>query len=613
MLSRIVNFQGIANSLPFETSPLVFLLMALIFLGFLFFALRLHKWLVLIMFFGMITQSLTTIKSGLLYSYGMGFWGPNGHDGVWHLALINSLARHLRFSGDFFSLLQNPILAHFNLKNYHFLFDLSVALIHKITFLPTLNLYFQIIPIILSGFLGILVFLLIKKLTKNNLAACLSVFFAYFGGNFGWLVTLLRRQGLSGESMFWANQSISFPLNLQFFLSLILMLYGFYLYLNYLEKPSGKKLWFLSFIFGLIIGIKAYGGIIILSGLGATTFWELITKKKLKTFKVFLGSLVVSLLVFLPNNWASSSLFVFSPLWLPRVMIDAPDRVGWLRLAQARQAYFATGLWLKWLLAEGLGLAIFFIGNLGTRIIGLGKLCHWFKNWREISSFQVLFLACLLPSGLIPLFFIQKGNPWNSIQFFYYFQFLFGLLAGLWLANFLSRKRIWLKSLFIALLLLLTLPTTIGDLKNYLGYQSPAKIDFQELEGLEFLREQSAGIVLTYPHNYRAREKTKETPQPLYIYETTAYVSAFGDKQTFLEDEMTLEIMQVPWRVRREEIEKFFKTKSVNEAKKFLDKNKIKYLYLVEEQKLEVAESQIGFNKIFENDLVKIFKMKTNE
>jgi len=602
-------FSRLINLLPFATSPLIFLLMAFIFLAFLFFSFRLNKWLVLIMFFGMIIQSLTTIRSGLLYSYGMGFWGPNGHDGVWHLALINNLVNHFPP--------QNPVFAHFNLSNYHFLFDLSVALIHKITFLPTLNLYFQIIPVVLSGFLGILVFLLIKKLTKNNLAACLSVFFAYFGGNFGWLVTLFRGQGLGGESMFWANQSISFPLNMQFFLSLILMLAGFYLYLLYLEKPTKKRFWLLIFIFGLIIGVKAYGGLIILFALGVTTFWELITKKKVKTLKIFLGSLIISLLVFLPNNWASSSLFIFSPLWLPRVMIDAPDRVGWLKLAQARQAYFATGLWLKWWLAEGLGLVIFFIGNLGTRIIGLGKLCHWFRNWRKINSFQILFLACLLPSGLIPLFFIQKGNPWNSIQFFYYFQVLFGLLAGLWLGEFLAKKKIWpasrqggLKTLFIVLLLFLTLPTTIGDLKNYLGSQAPAKIDFQELEALAFLKKQPQGIVLTYPHNYRAREKSKEIPKPLYLYETTAYVSAFTGQQTLLEDEMTLEIMQVDWQARRAEVEEFFKTKDNQQAKNFLEEKGIKYLYLVNDQTFLGALGDLDLEEIFHNDFVKIYEFR---
>jgi len=603
MLSEIVDF------LPLTTSPLIFLLMGFIFLFFLLLAFRLSKWLVLVMFFGVISQSLTSIRSGLLYSYGLGFWGSCSHDGVWHLALINSLARHLNFYKDFLFLLQNPIFSGSILKNYHFLFDLLAALVHKITFLPTSIIYFQIFPLVLSSLLGILVFLLIKKLSKNNLSALLACFFAFFGGNFGWLVSLWRGQGLGGESMFWANQSISFPLNLQFFLSLILMLYGFYLYLNYLDKASFKRLILLSLVFGLIIGIKAYGGVIVLFGLGAVVFWELLIKRKSKTLKVFIGSLLVSLLVFLPNNWASSSLFVFSPLWLPRVMIEAPDRVGWLKLAQARQAYMATGLWLKWWLAEGLGLTIFFLGNLGTRIFALGRIIDWIKNWRKLKPLEVLLLACLLPAGLVPLFFIQKGNPWNSIQFFYYFQFIFGLLAALWLGDFLTKKKKWLKIFLLVLIIGLTIPTTIGDLKNYLGNQPAAKIGPEEIEALSFLKDQPDGIILTLPHNYQAREQKKEITQPLYIYETTSYVSAYADKQVFLEDEMTLDIMQVNWSARRALVEEFFTTKDQIWAEKFIEENKIKYLYLVNGQKFKANQLQFLFNKIFENDLVEILQI----
>jgi uncharacterized membrane protein len=181
-------------------------------------------------------------------------------------------------------------------------------------------------------------------------------------------------------------------------------------------------------------------------------------------------------------------------------------------------------------------------------------------------------------------------------------------LAGLWLSDFLFKKKVWLKVFFITMLILFTLPTTIGDLKNYLGYQSPTKIDFKELEALAFLKEQSEGIVLTYPHDYQAREKNKGEFKPLYIYETTAYVSAFGDQQTFLEDEMTLDIMQVDWQSRRVEIEEFFKTKDSKQTKKFLEENKIKYLYLVNGQKFNADQEQLGLNKIFENGLVTIFQ-----
>lgn len=131
-------------------------------------------------------------------------------------------------------------------------------------------------------------------------------------------------------------------------------------------------------------------------------------------------------------------------------------------------------------------------------------------------------------------------------------------------------------------MVLITLPTTLGALKHYLS-EAPAKISFDELEGLAFLKNQPLGTVLTYPHNYQMRQIVK-TPQPLYVYETTAYVSAFANQQTFLEDEMTLEIMQFDWETRRKEVEKFFKTTELLWAKDFLNENQIRYLYLVDNQ-----------------------------
>jgi len=587
-------------NLPFQTPRVVFLLMVTIFLIFLIISFKLNKWFGLLMFLGVGIQALTMIKSGLLYSFGMGFWGPNGHDGVWHLALINELTKHFPP--------QNPIFAQFKLLNYHYLFDLLVGLINKTTLIPTLNLYFQIFPIIFSGFLGILTFILVKKITKNNLSASLAVFFIYFGGSFGWLVTLLRGQGIGGESMFWANQSISFLINPPFAFSLILILAGFYLYLNYLSKPTKKLLVILSLLLGLVIGVKAYGGIILLFGLGLASFWEWLTTKKLITGKVFLGSLLVSLVIFLPSNLGASSLFVFSPLWFSRTMLAFPDRLDWLRLDQARQAYLATHQWLKWLMAEGLALVIFFLGNLGTRIIGLTKFFSWLKNWKKINSFQILFLGCLLASGLPPLFFIQKGNPWNTIQFFYYFLVFFGILAALSLGEFLIKKKKWLKVILVTIIILLTLPTTYGTLKQYLPLRAPSRISFDELEALEFLKNQPEGIVLTYPHDYKLRENI-EAPKPLYAYETTAYISAFTNKETFLEDEMNLEIMGVPWRPRRALEEQFFTTQDEEWAKNFLKENKIKYLYLTGNQKFTAGDYQIGLTKIFENGSTIIFKV----
>jgi len=63
-------------------------------------------------------------------------------------------------------------------------------------------------------------------------------------------------------------------------------------------------------------------------------------------------------------------------------------------------------------------------------------------------------------------------------------------LAGWGLGEFLFRKKIWLKISLTVFIVLITLPTTIGALKHYLSYEPPAKIDFEELEALDFLKNQ---------------------------------------------------------------------------------------------------------------------------
>lgn len=164
---------------------------------------------------GSILWSLTMVKSGWLYKYGIGFWGANGHDGIWHLALSNNLSN---FN------LNNPVFSEFILKNYHFGFDILLSLIHKITMLPISLLYFQILPPIFAILIGCLTYLFVLEWLKSKKSAFYSVFYVYFGGSAAWLLG-------KGEAAFWVQQAISTLINPPFALSLIFLLSGF-IFLN---------------------------------------------------------------------------------------------------------------------------------------------------------------------------------------------------------------------------------------------------------------------------------------------------------------------------------------------------------------------------------------------
>ena len=210
---------------------------------------KLKIFLVVLLFLGVLSQGMTMFRSGLIYDFGMGFWGPNGHDGVWHLALINQVLKGFPPP--------HPTLSGFKLTNYHYFYDLILALVNKLTFIPIRYLYFQIFPIFLALGIGWLSFLVGFYWKKDFWTGFWLAFFNYFAGSFGFLITLWRTGELGGESQFWSMQSISTLINPPFALSLVVLLAGILLLLR-IKKWNTQRIIGLGLLFGILINIKVY-------------------------------------------------------------------------------------------------------------------------------------------------------------------------------------------------------------------------------------------------------------------------------------------------------------------------------------------------------------------
>lgn len=507
------------------------------------------------------------IKSGWVYNYGLGFWGANGHDGIWHMALSNNLSQ-LNFS--------NPVFSGSSIQNYHLGFDLVLALINKVTKVPVSYLYFQILPPISAVLIGYLTYMFVQDWTKSRVAAFWSTLFVYFGGSASWLVG-------KGESAFWSQQAISTLINPPFSLSLIFILLG-------LVAMQKNKLFLSIIFFGLLIQIKVYAGLLILGGLFVSSVYQYFTKRDLYFFKVFLGSCLLSVVIFLPFNLKPQSLIQWQPFWFLETMMSYSDRIGWQRFYSAMTTYKMGGIWLKEIFAYGLAFLLFFIGNFWTRAIFLKDV------FKKIDTTKFMFLSIILAGLLVPMFIVQSGTPWNTIQFLYYSLFFSGILAGITLSK--------LSVVSCILIISLSIPTTYLTLKDvYVPSRPPAKLSTDEKEALEFLRDQPDGIVLTYPFDSdKAKEAINNPPRPLYLYDSTAYVSAFSEKQIFLEDEVNLNIMGYDWKGRRGLIKSWYLEPDQKAAREFLDKYNVKYVYWVKPQRALLGESQLGLMKIFENN-----------
>src|SRR3972149_1842051 len=553
---------------------------------------------------GSVAWSLTMVKSGLCWgggcSNGLGFWGPNGHDGIWQIALAGSLAR-----GSW----QMPMFAGEIIKNYHLGFDLILAALHKITFIPIVNLYFQILPPIFALVIGVGVYLFVYEWRKSRYQAFWATFFTYFAGSLGWLVTYLRHRQFEGESMFWSQQSISTLVNPPFALSLIFIFIGLTILLKGVENRSKKYLMLATFFFGSLIQVKVYAGILILGALFVASMWYVLTKNSLLLLKVFAGVLIFSILLFSPINGSSQNAIIWKPFWFLETMMSDLSRFYWPRFAEALINYKLGGVWLKGAIAYLAAFILFLVGNLGLRIFGFLWLARNGFNPKNYQYVDVFLLTIIFLGIIIPMLFIQSGTSWNTIQFFYYAQVLLGILAGITIGKWQEKSSPFVRCLVVITIFTFTIPTLIATLRNYLPARPPAKVSRAELEALDFLSQQQDGVVLTQFFNKKLADAANNNPpRPLYLYESTAYVSAFSGKVTYLEDEVNLEITGYPWQTRQTEVERFFTDVTYDSMNELLAKKNINYIYVIKSVQRKYNDLRLDPNKIFENSEAIIYK-----
>lgn len=543
---------------------------------------------------GAIFQTLAMARSGWVYDFGIGFFGPTGHDGIWHQALVNQLVKELPP--------QNPGFSGVVLSNYHYFYDLLIASSQTVSYIPAIDLIYRFYPILFSLMLGFGTWVLTGKV--------LPIFFVYFAGSFGWIVEFLKNRQLSGESDFWVNQPISMNINPPFAVSLILIIFIVLLMRLYQEKKTWVGAIILAVAVGSLVEFKVYAGIIALGALLFCALYKLILKKDKSLMLIFLGALMVSFLIFYPQNKESTNLLVLAPFWFIHSMIDFPDRVGWVKLSSARDTYYQKGFWLKYLLIEVFGFLLFLAGNLGTRFLGLIALLAYFFHKKILpqtlqKELQFIFWLMLI-SLIIPTVFIQKGNPWNTIQFFYYFLYFASVLAGLGLGWLYRRGCPYLIWPIITLILILTPINSWVSFQEGLSQYPPARLTLGELEALNYLKNLPVGVVLTYPYDKTLKDKLK-APYPLISYETSVYVSAFSDKTTYLEDEIQQDILQTGYQKRRVESLDFFRGRDIKWLNQFLQENKIRYIYLP--KFLNISLSYGWLKQVFDNSEVKIYEV----
>lgn len=549
-----------------------------------------HTIIILIVFtLGIAGQLAVISPSGIVKNGDVLFWSAHGHDGTWHIALMEEMKKGWPF--------QNPIYAGERLTNYHFFSDILPTMVSKYLPISNLDLYFRVFPFFYSLFLGAAAFLLTKKITKSFPASVWATIFTYFAGSFGFIVTYLKNKTVGGESIFWATQPQSSSGNPPQIISNFLILAAVYFILT-LEKEADKnKKRTLFIICTILIGtlpsFKIYAGVVLFGGLGIAGIWQLIKYKKLDLLILtFIGGVVAALL-YLPNSSNSASFLIYEPWWYIRTMIVESSRLNLLDWELRRQTYIYENNLKRVVWLEGIGFLIFFFGNLGMRALGL---------WEFIKS-HILIKVIIILSLSLPLLFLQKGVASNSSQFLQYFVLFFGILAGISAAKINSKFK-YLAPIFIILMI----PTQIGLLKEFYSRSAFAKISADEIAALKFINENTSKEAVIVTPLYNQYLNLGSSTPDIWDWFDTSYVSAFTSRRTYFDDYEQADIMAYDIKSRQEIKSIIFENENPDKVRRAFAQTQANIFYFPKAVRPKVDLESVGLIRIFENESVEVWK-----
>lgn len=433
--------------------------------------------------------SLTMLTSGYV-GEALRLVGVNNYDGLWYLALINELKfnfppQHPGFSGEM-------------LTGYHFFLFFLMAKIGSIFNLSNINLMFKLFPILVSLLWALGVYVLMLAWSKSKFTALFAVFLTMFGGSAVYITWLYGYKNISLDSGYGVLQPATSLVNPTFAISIIFFIAFLLSILKYYKSKSLGWLFPIALIAGLTPIFKVYGGIIVLGGFVLFSLFEIYKRN----FYILL-SIIGVILLFFGTYWpfTDRSVYpVFYPLWAPHNVLR--DNLSWYGYDEKIRTYSEQSVIKGIITTELFALYVFLFGNLGTRLIGLlfGAV-KAIKERRLPSLFALLVWAMAGASLLIPLFFIQSGKVFETIQFMWYFLFLISLLSALGLGYFLLLKiSMVIKIAVVLIIVLLTIPSSLGSISFYLA-KSGGYLDQPFYESAKFLSKNGAydEVVLGLP------------------------------------------------------------------------------------------------------------------
>ncbi len=426
------------------------------------------------------------------------WWGECGlyvgqwhmHDAFWHISMAKIAFNSWPFA--------HPFYAGENVFGYNYFIDLVLFALGKLRLEPFFA-FFRFLPVAISLFYIFMSVKFTKLYFRTPILINSVVFFLFFGSSLSYLATLF-----AGHTFFYSSMR-GFPvvtsiqpgmmfLNLQFALTLPLILLTLILFKQ--SSKIGSAFWLTILMFS-ISGLKFYGGIVLSLILGGMIAIRIIRRDRVTLRLVQIAAIILgdflARSLFYSRSGGDGFPFAFWPLALPHVLIDDPLLFNNHNWTLARYYLYENGGFRspRLLALESFTVILLAIMNFGTRLIGIFSVL-FSKIRRTLDIDDLVIIGVIVFTFAMPVFFVQDGGWFNTMQFLYYGIFFASFYSGKVLAHLFLYKKV-LGKILAVLIILLTLPNCVEQLRYLTAEQN--LIPDSELAALKKLSESKKGVV----------------------------------------------------------------------------------------------------------------------
>lgn len=547
--------------------------------------------LIALLVLGTLTQLISVGFMGIKYADGMYFCCVVP-DSLYHLGLTNELVKNFPP--------YEPGMSGVLVKNYHLLFNLTVADLVRIFKLPLIETQTQYFAFLLSVGLGASAWVFGELLGIGRSFVRWLVFFVYFAGDILYLFMFALGKGLDFDvrilhdstKLWWSPPRV---------IALVVLLGGLSLLVYWIKKKNTLALWLSVLVMASLVGYKVYDGIFATIGFGFLGLF-LVGKKRWREVWALMFFLLLAAIIYLPFNSGAGGL-VWVGLWRFDDFIVRPEfELG--RVELAKRIFTENKNYLRVVYHEIIYIFLYFLTIFGTLLLG------FVQNQKSLKKFPMELNLFLIPavvlSSVSGSLFFQKTGGANSGQFLIVVMTVLPIYAALSVSYWRKKFGVKVAALLTVIIVLLSGTRAVYetyaqirfDLGRDIDNSSSLLVPSEELNALDFIRQNTTNNAVVLSDNVGRNAGNR-----------SYYLSFLGNRSLFLtgDDILNDHGVDVSQRIKDRQI--VFRSPYTSSVSAVLDKNKIDYIYMKSGWYLESTTSAQFLEPVYENNSVKILRI----